>query len=399
MKRRGTKRRGTGNREQGTVGKTGVKASSHQGISVRWSIVCGLLFLFSGFWSPSFAHQNSMGYAQFKISQDSVAMNLKILPHDINAISRIDKNGDMKYSKDEIKSAEAITFFYVQNKLKVFSDGKACSFSPGALYYAESQKYVQLEAQYKCEKGKKILVQSSLFMEEDPGFRLVGRMEIKGREEEWVFQKGKPDWEVFASGGTSLLRQLAQFVHLGIEHIFLGYDHIMFLFGLLLLGGSFRNLLKIVTSFTIAHSMTLILATLKIITLPVRFTESAIALSIMYIAVENFFIEDTDKRWRITFFFGLVHGFGFSSVLREMGLPERGLILSLLSFNAGVEIGQACIVSVLFPVVLYVSRFQWSPKFVRIASCIILAFGTVWFFQRAFNINLIPPSVFAGFPR
>lgn len=335
-----------------------------------------------GLRSPSYAHQNSMGYAQFKVSQNSVAMNLKILPHDINAISQIDKNDDRKYSQDEVKSAEAIIFFYVQYKLKVFSDGKACSFSPGALYYTEEQKYAQLEAQYKCKQGKKIIVQSSLFMEEDPGFRLVGRMELKGREEEWVFQKGMPGWEVSVSGGTSLRRQLAQFVHLGIEHIFLGYDHIMFLFGLLLLGGSFRNLLKIVTSFTIAHSITLILATLQIVRLPTRFTESAIAVSIMYIAIENLFIKDTDKRWRITFFFGLVHGLGFASVLKEL-LPQRGVILSLLSFNAGVEIGQACIVSVFFPLLLYIHRFHWSTKFVRFASCIVLAFGTVWFFQRS----------------
>ncbi len=378
------------------IQKSGVRSPKNRKsflIFLLYSVFCILFF------SPSYAHQNSMGYAQLKVSQNSVAMNLKILPHDINAISRIDKNGDQKYSQKEVKSAEAIIFFYVQNKLKVFSDGKVCAFSPGALYYTEDQKYVQLEAQYKCKQGEKILVQSTLFMEEDPGFRLVGRMELKGREEEWVFQKGKPEWEVFASGGTLLLRQLAQFVHLGIEHIFFGYDHIMFLFGLLLLGGSFRNLLKIVTSFTIAHSLTLILATLQIITLPVRFTESAIALSIMYIAIENFFIKDTDKRWRITFFFGLVHGFGFSSVLREMGLPEHGLILSLLSFNVGVEIGQACIVSILFPVVLFASRFQGNSKFIRVTSCIILAFGAVWFFQRAFGINLIHASVFAGFWR
>lgn len=345
-----------------------------------FSFLCVALLTFS---AACHAHQNSMGYAHFKVSTQSVYLLLKVLPHDFDAILRIDKNQDKVLSQSELKPMEPLVFFYIQSRLKVLSGGMPCSFSPGKMVYDARRKYTQIEARYKCAEGKKFLVQSQLFLEEDPGFRLVGRIDIKGREEEWIFQKGKTDWEVSSSASRSLPSQLAHFVHLGVEHIFLGTDHILFLFGLLLLGGSFKNLLKIVTSFTLAHSITLILATLEFLTLPSKLVESAIAFSIMYIAVENFFVKNTDKRWRITFFFGLVHGFGFSSVLRGIGLPERGLILSLLSFNAGVELGQACIVSVLFPVVLYINRFHWNVKAVRFASLVILAFGMEWFLDRA----------------
>lgn len=359
-------------REQGA----GIKA-------IRLPAFCLWSVLFIFLCSPSHAHQNSMGYAHFKVSAETVFLHLKILPHDVDAILRIDKNQDKTVSQSELKPMEPLVFFYIQSKLKVLTAGKPCAFSPGKLTYDAREKFMQIEARYKCAAGKKFLVQSLLFLEEDPGFRLVGRVDIKDREEEWIFQKGKTDWDVSSAAPRSLPSQLAHFVRLGVEHIFLGYDHILFLFGLLLLGGSFRNLLKIVTSFTAAHSITLILATLEFLNLPSKFVESAIAFSIMYIAVENLFVKNKDKRWRITFFFGLVHGFGFSSVLRGLGLPERGLILSLLSFNAGVEIGQACIVSVLFPVVLYINRFHWNAKAVKFASLVILMFGMEWFLDRA----------------
>lgn len=380
MMRQGTGSRGQGAGSEKVINVQGRKVSKNRlPLAVRCllSVACCLLPVLLH------AHQNSMGYAHFKVSSKSVFLHLKILPHDADSILRIDKNQDKAISQNEISPMEPLIFFYIQSKLKILYGGKPCAFSPGKLTYEESQKYMQIEARYQCAGEKKFLVQSGLFLEEDPGFRLVGKMDVKGREEEWIFQKGKTDWEVLTSAPRSLPAQLAHFVRLGTEHIFLGYDHILFLFGLLLLGGRFRNLLKIVTSFTVAHSITLILAALEFLKLPSKFVESAIAFSIMYIAVENLFVKSSDKRWRITFFFGLVHGFGFSSVLRDLGLPERGLVLSLLSFNAGVEIGQACIVSALFPVVLFVHRFRWNTHAVRFASLVILFFGAEWFLDRA----------------
>jgi hypothetical protein len=149
-------------------------------------------------------------------------------------------------------------------------------------------------------------------------------------------------------------------------------------------------LLKIVTSFTIAHSITLTLAALNIVQLPSRLIESAIALTIVYIAVENFFVKDANHRWKLTFGFGLIHGFGFANVLQELGLPGKGLALSLLNFNLGVEMGQLFIVLATAPIFLIFSKSAMYPKFVKIASSVIGLFGLIWFIQRATGYTLIP---------
>jgi hypothetical protein len=193
-----------------------------------------------------------------------------------------------------------------------------------------------------------------------------------------TFTLDNPNLSVFAKS--------LEFVWLGIEHIFNGYDHILFLLGVILLGGKFINLVKFVTAFTIAHSLTLILAALQIIVLPPRFVESLIALSIVYIAAENFFVKNTDQRWVITFIFGLIHGFGFAGVLTELGLPQKGLVAALLSFNIGVEIGQIVIVGLLYPLILVGLQPRWQKGFIYGVSSVILVFGLLWFVERAFNV-------------
>ncbi|MDQ7064372.1 MAG: HupE/UreJ family protein [candidate division KSB1 bacterium] len=185
---------------------------------------------------------------------------------------------------------------------------------------------------------------------------------------------------------VDLGRQIVTFIRLGIEHIFIGIDHILFLFGLLVLGGRFWHLVKIVTSFTVAHSLTLILAALGWVNLPVKLVESAIALSIAYVAAENFIAKSIDRRWLLTGFFGLVHGFGFANVLQELGLPSRGLVSSLLAFNLGVELGQVVIVALFLPMLWFINRSAHRTAFVWTTSAIIFLFGITWFLERAFNL-------------
>jgi hypothetical protein len=119
---------------------------------------------------------------------------------------------------------------------------------------------------------------------------------------------------------------------------------------------------------------------------PTRLVESAIALSIVYIAAENFFIKKTDYRWMITAFFGLAHGFGFANVLKNLGLPTEGLVISLFSFNIGVEIGQVVIVSLLLPLVWAISKSPRKKQIIWALSTIILIFGLTWFLERAFGL-------------
>jgi hypothetical protein len=182
---------------------------------------------------------------------------------------------------------------------------------------------------------------------------------------------------------------LRRFVAAGIHHIFIGPDHILFVIGLLLLGGSIGRLLKIVTGFTIAHSITLALATLGWVTPPARVIEPLIALSIVFIGIENLRAlrrgsAAIDRRALLAFVFGFVHGFGFASVLREFGLPQQALGVALFAFNLGVELGQAAIVLATAPLLAIVRSTSAgvSRKVVYAGSTIVSLAGLFWFIER-----------------
>ena len=180
---------------------------------------------------------------------------------------------------------------------------------------------------------------------------------------------------------------IQKFVPAGVHHILIGPDHLLFLVGLLLLGGSVRRLLLVITGFTVAHSITLALAVLNVVTLPGRLVEPIIALSIVYVGVDNLMVRGgRDVRVWIALVFGLIHGFGFASVLREMGLPSGALGWSLFSFNLGVEIGQIA-VAVVVASALMALRARSDVAGRRLAfagSVVVMAAGTFWFVQRVF---------------
>jgi hydrogenase/urease accessory protein HupE len=176
------------------------------------------------------------------------------------------------------------------------------------------------------------------------------------------------------------------FLPLGIQHILTGYDHLLFLFGLLLVTRRFRSALQIITCFTIAHSITLALATLGAVPAPARLVEPLIAASIVYVGVENLTRGGEPKgRWLLTFVFGLIHGCGFASVLRELGIGAggRSIGLPLICFNGGVELGQLLIAAILLPLIW---KAQTRPAFVRrivpVSSTAIALLGSYWFVQR-----------------
>lgn len=179
------------------------------------------------------------------------------------------------------------------------------------------------------------------------------------------------------------------FFRMGVEHILTGYDHLVFLFGLVLLRARVRQLLAVITAFTAAHSITLALATLGVLTPSPRIIEPAIALSIAYVGIENFFVKDGAKRWRLTFLFGLVHGFGFAGALREIDLPSSAVPTALVTFNLGVEAGQLAVMAFVLPLVSVLrDRQRWfDPAGVRILSGAVALAGGIWFFTRvAFGV-------------
>jgi hydrogenase/urease accessory protein HupE len=178
-------------------------------------------------------------------------------------------------------------------------------------------------------------------------------------------------------------KTLIHFIGQGILHIFTGYDHILFILTLLLAVGSWRRLAIIVTSFTAAHSLTLIAATLGLVTLPARIVEPLIALSVFLVALDALVRPGASARALVTFGFGLIHGFGLSNVLRDLGLSGRELVPALLGFNAGVEIGQLLIVAPLFPLILWLRRGQTTYARARLLLCSsVAAISLVWIALR-----------------
>jgi hypothetical protein len=216
-----------------------------------------------------------------------------------------------------------------------------------------------------------------------PHYQTLMRLDTPIGPREVAFVPGAR--EVTVDVGSGGVTGGSGFFLLGVEHILSGYDHLLFLLALLLPGGGLLSLVKIITAFTIAHSITLTLAVLQVVTLPDRLIEAVIALSIAFVAAENLFLDPTvSRRWLVSFGFGLVHGFGFSSALRELGLPRQGLLLSLFGFNAGVEAGQALVIVVCLPLLLLLRRTPWARPAVATCSLAVLAVGLVLFIERAF---------------
>jgi hydrogenase/urease accessory protein HupE len=179
-------------------------------------------------------------------------------------------------------------------------------------------------------------------------------------------------------------QQISSFMQLGIEHIWTGYDHILFLISLLMLGGKLSYLIKVVTAFSLSHSITLTLAVLNIVSVPSRWVEIVIALSIGYIAAENLWRKEPNPtRWQLAFGFGLIHGLGFSSALQELELPQNNLIVSLLSFSAGIEVGQISIVLFTYLCLNYLRKFPGNLTMRRLISVGVIVMSAVWFWERA----------------
>jgi hydrogenase/urease accessory protein HupE len=187
----------------------------------------------------------------------------------------------------------------------------------------------------------------------------------------------------------------AAFFGWGIHHIFVGFDHIAFLLALLFGARRIPDLIKVATSFTAAHSLTLLLSALEVIRIPGRVTEALIAVSIIYVAVENYFVKEGRHRWMLAFGFGLVHGLGFSSLLRDL-LTDR-IVIPVLAFNVGIEVGQLAILSVAYPIFKALQRTKEVEtadlrrrRLVLAGSVPILLLGCGWLVERVCGLAFMP---------
>jgi hydrogenase/urease accessory protein HupE len=232
-----------------------------------------------------------------------------------------------------------------------------------------------------------LVVDASLFPYDPLHQTFVNLYEGTELRQQLIFNENSEAYTYYLGTTQGNLAVMQTFIPSGVHHILIGPDHILFLVGLLLLGGTWGALIRIVTAFTVGHSITLSLAALNFVTPPASIIEPAIALSIVFVGADNLVRGDgKDLRAWVALTFGLVHGFGFANVLREFGLPKEALGWSLFSFNVGVEIGQLAIVLLVASGLAAIRRRSaWLGHRVALAgSVVVIAAGAYWFVQRVF---------------
>jgi hypothetical protein len=333
---------------------------------------------------PLLAHPGgSHGYAVLAVDGDSVRYSLTLwpatLPPAVAEEIRRTRAGDTASGRRLLDT--------VRDRVTLTAHGQRCQPGPGSVPpSAAAAESLTLVVDYACGgNGRELRIRDDLVDVFGADYHTLARIEAPGRTSQFVFSAETPETRVGPEPSPGAGDGFPSFVLLGIEHILIGWDHLLFLLVLLLGGGGWLALAKIITAFTIAHSVTLALAALDVVALPSRLVEAVIALSIAYVAAENLLPRRTAApRWVVSFAFGLVHGFGFSSVLRELGLPTHGLLLSLLGFNLGVEAGQGLVVAAVLPVLAILRTTRWERRVVWSSSSAILLVGVALFVERAF---------------
>jgi hypothetical protein len=365
----------------------------------------GLVAVLFGAPAAAEAHMRSVTFSDIAVEGRDVVWTLRVRARDLGGpevglgLPAGDDLGPVLARQDAVAR-------YLASKLLVEADGAPCALARGAVQPAEGADEPTARARlvFACPRVPGMLALGyRLLYDVDPfhaGYATIAGAGPSGAPVTHLFRRGDPPFAFDVARGP--WSSAGAYLRLGIEHIFTGYDHLAFLAALLLATGlkrgagaraavpsgrreALREVLKIVTAFTVAHSITLILSTLRPGLIPTAWVEPAIALSIAYVAVENVVAPARRRRWLVAFGFGLVHGLGFSSVLREVGLPPRGLVLSLLAFNVGVEIGQLVTVAVVLPLVLLGARrrpLEFRRWALRGGSTALAVAGMVWFFLR-----------------
>jgi hydrogenase/urease accessory protein HupE len=315
--------------------------------------------------------------------------------------------GELNLTEAELQEAKPDVVAYLLESIKIEVNGSPVEPEPGALepvydaWAGTGQRYISYARQHFRFRSpaeiKRVQLSSALFLTLTRNHHSALTVTWGGAQK--VYSRFGP-FELDLTQSRvkpTFLTTFGEFLLWGMWHIFTGYDHIAFLIALLLAARKLREMVRVVTSFTVAHSITLLLAALDVIRIPGNITESMIALSIVYVAAENYFIVQGRHRWMITFAFGLVHGLGFSSVLRDRLQDLQSIALPVVSFNLGVEVGQITILLVVLPVLILIrrapdeaARARRQKWLIRIGSMPILLLGAFWFVDRVFQLKLMP---------
>ena len=357
--------------------------------------------------TPAAAHKPSDSYLTITVAGDATRGQWDIALRDLDFAIGLDANGDGEITWGELRAKHNEIAAYALARLTVKLGGAPCKprVTGQLVDHHSDGAYAVLRFDAQCPKaGAALDLGYNLFFDLDPQHKGLLRLEYEGATRTAIFS---PDTarQTFELTRPSLVAQFLDYGGEGVWHIWIGFDHILFLLSLLLpavlifVRGSWRaverfkpafwEVFKIVTAFTIAHSITLSLAALGVITLPTRLTESAIALSVMLAALNNIYPLFQKRRWMVAFAFGLIHGFGFASVLADLGLPRDALLLALVGFNLGVEAGQLAIVGVFLPTAYWLRRTLLYRRVIFLGGSILICLrASIWFIERAFNLKL-----------
>jgi hypothetical protein len=378
---------------------------------MKWPVricgaIVGLVLALSA--SSVYAHGGSDAYLSLDVRQRIIEVRWDIALRDLDYVLGLDADRGGELSWGEVRARADAIEAYALGRLDLRASNTPCPVRPVDRLverHADATYYVLL-AQGRCgETVQRLDVAYSLLFDADTMHRGLLKLTSNGTTRTSVFAPGSQvrGFDLTASHGATAL---AGFVASGVRHILDGYDHLLFLLSLLLPAVALRRastwqpveslrpvlleVLRTVTAFTVAHSITFMLAAYGAVELPPRFVEAAIAASVVVAALNNVVTVVETRRWVAAFVFGLVHGFGFASLLSGLELPPGlGRALPLLGFNVGVELGQVAIVALMLPLLFGLRRTAFYRRAVLVGgSCLIAAIGAAWFLERAFALPL-----------
>ncbi len=350
------------------------------------------------------AHQPSNAYLTLEVQQTGIDGRWDIALRDLEQAIGLDRDRDGRITWGEVRQREPEIAAYALARLELGAGDVPCRTAPGTLALDRhgQNTYAVLGFTATCTAPlDRLDVGYSLLFDLDRSHR--GLLKVGWAETTSTAVLGPETGTLrFERGAAGSWPVLASYVPEGFRHILTGYDHILFLLALLLsvmlrlarggedLRRALAELAAVVSAFTIGHSITLALAALGVVDPPSRLIESLIALSVVLAALNNVVPVVERRVWLIALGFGLIHGFGFAGVLRELGLPDHGLIVALFGFNLGVELGQLAIVALFVPLVLLIERLDLYPRaLMRLGSSAIVAVALLWLIERAFDLPLI----------
>lgn len=375
---------------------------------ILWLSAAGLLSVIALTPISAAAHTQSYGFLHVKVEKDRVSGQLELAVRDLDTAYSLDVNGDGKITWGELRQREAELAAQVLQKISIGPAAEPCELAPKdiAIDSRGGENYAIFPFTGSCEAiGSQVRVGYDLMFSVDAqhrGLVDVARGDI-GRS---TVITPASRVAVLDLESNNILDVAGSFIAHGAHHIWSGYDHMLFLTTLLLSAVVIRSnnkwkpverltktiwaTTKVVTAFTLAHSITLSAAALGIVELPSRLVESVIAASVAIAAINNLLPIVSRRIWIAAFVFGLMHGFGFASVLTDLGLPPARKLIALFSFNVGVELGQLTVVACLLPILFWI---RGTSTYTRVAlpagSMVIAVIGFLWFVQRATGTSII----------